>query len=263
MRKNLFTSYAMVAFAGCTLYSCTIYTDPYVVPEYRQKENYYDVTSKPNTPLLSKKQDLALGGNYGSGEKHHGGNLEAAYAITDHFALAANLCFTTNGSSNDNSRSVINNYELAGGYFRKLAPHAYFETYAGVGFGNAKNTHYTGMSTVKNNGFFLQPAFAVTSKDNSFQLAFFTKFNFKGYHIGDTTFAHDREPIVTHQMDILAKGNQFFWQPGISIRSGWKQCLFQLSYSSAINGSGRDLIYSNYDVSIGMLFRLNAGKRSH
>jgi hypothetical protein len=88
MKKN-FSFYSLAITTIVLLNSCypgPVY-DPVYIPESRQKENVYYVTSAPNTQLLSEKNDLGFNLMRSGGSRFSGVEGQASYLPSKHLGL--------------------------------------------------------------------------------------------------------------------------------------------------------------------------------
>src|SRR5436190_16003672 len=127
-----------------SLSSCVVggVSDPYIVSESRQKENFYYVPSAPNTPLHSQKNEWGFSLMRITDSKYSGADVQASYMAGKHVGIMGSYSF-----AGINSEFVkYDRFELGSGFVTQLSRNWHFETYAGFGNGKIKNTHHTGNS---------------------------------------------------------------------------------------------------------------------
>ena len=259
MKKNLFISFTFLVNAICLFTSCYVpITDPYVIPESRQKENIYYVPSGTNTQLLSEKNDFAFNVNRSANEEFSGVELQASYLPAKHIGIVAS--YSSAGSGSDD-KLKYHGFDGGVGYVTHLSKEWHFETYAGIGVGKIDNTHATGNSQVNFTRYFIQPAFAVSNIKKTVQLGFLSRFTGVNIKI-DTAFDNARELYSTTQaQSIYNNPFRVMWEPGIELQFGWKNFLFHTSYMLSANLSTPELHKANSNFSIGGSLRFNTSTK--
>jgi hypothetical protein len=148
------------------------------------------------------------------------------------------------------------------GYVLPFSEKWLFETYGGWGTGKIKNLHETGLSFVRSNHLFLQPAIAVSNKKKTTQFAFVSKFTRMNFVNIDTSFDTAREAFSISQFNTLHQHPvQVFWEPGIILRFGWQQFLFHSSFTVSTNLSSRDFSQGRSNLSLGMTMRFGRASK--
>jgi hypothetical protein len=253
MKKNILTILVVFPATMILLSSCYTYGGGTIVSEDRQKENLYYIPSAPNTQLLTEKNDFALGGSSSAGTKFSGGQGQVAYMAGTHIGLIGSYFYAKGNGDNFKYHSL----EGGLGYVTNLSKEWHFESYAGIGNGKINNFHATGVSTIKQVHYFIQPAIAVTNAKRTAQFAFVSKFS--GVHSRvDTSFNTSFEPFSTRQVTALyEKPFQVMWEPGIEFRVGWKNFLFHTGFSLSADLTNPDLHKANNIFSIGGSLRFN------
>ncbi len=239
------------------LVSCAIpIYDPFSVPRDRQVKNRYYAPTVQNVPLLTNKNDIAVNLTWSGGDQHTAASVQGAYMVTKNIGLIGGYI-----SGKDTREEIMsfNKFEFGGGYAQKISESLQFETYAGVGAGSFDNTHFTGSSTIKNSSFFVQPTIALTDSKGNFKLVFVSKFSSNNFNVTDTTFRTDRESISAEQLQKLHYSSRhLIWEPGIFMRFGWKNLMFQTSYTHVTNLTDDKLFMVKNSVSLGIHVRFNA-----
>ncbi len=235
-------------------------SDPYIIPESRQKENLYYVPSAPNTPLHSKKGDMNFSLMRTAGSKNSGGEVQTAFMPANHVGIIGSYSYA--GSSNSNSGNTdyikYNRFELGSGFVTHLAKNLHFETYAGFGNGKISNTHATGTSRINLTHFFVQPAIAISDEKKNIQFGFVSKFAGVNLKVIDTLFNTNREPFSTSQLKSLYdQPFHIVWEPGFIFRFGWKNIQFHTGYSFSADFTNPDLYKANGNFSMGLCLRFN------
>lgn len=240
---------------------CTPYptAGPDLVPEWRQKENVYYVPSSPNTQLLTEKNDIGFDVLASAGESFSGVEMQASYLPAKHVGIVA----AYSSGKNDAGEVFMRYHNVEGGvgYITKLSGGWHFETYGGVGTGKVDNNHASGTSKTNLTNFFIQPAFVISNQKKTLQFGIVSKFSGVNFKV-DTAFDNAREPFNTRQ--VISLTDQPFhvmWEPGLVLRIGWKNFMFQTSYSGSADLTNSDLHRSTNNFSIGGALRLNASKK--
>jgi hypothetical protein len=206
-----------------------------------------------NVPVLVNKGDSKLSAaistnlskkhvtNNTLGEsKNRGFDLQAAYALSNHFALAANY-FNRNESNNGNKdvgrrdSSVINYerklIELAAGYFTVLDADqlVMFQVFGGVGKGrfsftdigqDANSIHYNRYHVAGVKKYYFQPALILRSRGN-FAASFSSRFSFIKF--GNIKTDYTPIELSNYKLDSLTYGTRNFWEPAFTNTFGFKQ----------------------------------------
>ena len=261
MKNNFSFDVLAICAAIVLLNSCypgPVY-DPDYIPESRQKENVYYVTSIPNTQLLSEKNDLGFNLMRSGGSKFSGVECQASYLASKHVGLIGS--YSSAGTDGGQDYMRYHQFETGIGYITHLSKEWHFETYGGLGSGKINNTHATGSSTINLTHFFLQPAIAVSNKNKTAQFAFVSRF--AGVHFkADTAFDNDREQFsASHIKSLYDNPFHIMWEPGIVVRFGWQNFLFHTSYSVSADLTNSNLYRANGNFSIGASLRLNTSSK--
>jgi len=267
MKKTIFCfgmKWTQQYLAFSFISACTIFSlsscfggggvfDPYIVPESRQKENFYYVPSAPNTPLHSQKNELGFSLMRISDSKYSGADVQASYMAGKHIGIMGSY-----SSAGKTDFVKYNRFELGSGFVKQLSKNWYFEMYAGFGNGNIKNTHHTGISKLDLTHFFLQPAIAISNENKKVQFGFVSKFAAVKFNVTDTSFNTDREPFsITQLKSLYDQPFHVIWQPGFVFRLGWEKFQFHTGYSFSTDFTNPDLYKANGNFSLGFSLRFN------
>ena len=261
MKQNLLSYLCVIISSAACLSSCVTYPidDPYYVDAERQKENVYYIPTTPNTPLLSKSQDLNFTVGRSSNTKFTGVEAHAAFLPTDHLGIIASYSSLNNDYGSGGFMNY-NHFEGGAGYVKELSPIYHFEAYAGAGTGKIHNEHYTGSSNIGITNFFVQPTFAFTTKDKNIMLGFTSRIAGVHFNVQDTSFNTDRENFSGSQIGSLyTTPFHVMIEPGITVKAGWKNFMFQSSYFYSADLTNPDLyrVKGNFSIGIALRFNLN------
>lgn len=263
MKQKYFLSGWVCWMIGSSIFlsSCFYYgpvvPDPYIVSDYRQKENLYYIPSSPTTPLLTEKNDISMTATRLADTKFTGGEVQAAFMPGKKTGIMGSYF----SARNDAGYTKYNRFEVGAGYVKGFSKKLHFETYAGFGSGKISNIHYIGQSKLKATHFFIQPAFAVGNKKKTVQFSFVSRFEGVNFKVSDTTFNNDREPFTTSQIKSLYdQPFHVMWQPGFVFKLGWKKILFHSGYSYSSDLTNPDLHRATGNFSLGIILRLNTSE---
>ncbi len=263
MRNNNYLLSQLLIYCACILafssccQPCGV-QNPDVIPETRQKENFYYVPSSVNSPLLNTKHDLSLSLQRSASPMHSGVEIQGAFLPGKHIGMITS--YSGGGNKKDDDLSY-RKFEMGAGYLLPAGKYWHFEMYAGYGVGKIDNQHATGASIIKSNYFFVQPAMAVSNEQQTVQFGFVSKLISNHFNIGFPAFDIDKEPFSATQIRTLQEQpNHIFWEPGIVFRFGWRHFLFHTGYSSSTHLTNSDLHRSKGNFSMGMYLNFNTGK---
>ncbi|MEI7735050.1 MAG: hypothetical protein WCI49_06260 [Ferruginibacter sp.] len=245
--------------------------------------------SAHNAPAFTKKGDSKLAFNYSINAadntvkdsipvkaKAGGYDLQAAYAITNHWAIQLNYAHRTERNTGDFNNgyndSVVINYtrnltEIGIGFFHALNENknSFFQVYGGIGFGKSGftdngreyntgyRTRFHNMDVVK---VFVQPAFTVRGKRN-FAATLSSRHSviyFKNIRTDYTATELDN-----FKLDSLSYRPRLFWEPSMVNTFGCKglpgiQFEFQAGFAFLV--SRRFVDARTFNFSAGLLFDL-------
>ena len=237
-----------------------------------------------NVPVFIKKNDSKIAFNYSVNAdlrasddddiNNSGLDLQAAYAVTNHFALQANYVHRTErdrqyGISSISDSGVLryhrNLTEFGVGYFSPLDVNkqAVFQVFAGVGFGkfsftdigrDQSNNHYNYFHQMDVSKIYIQPAFTVRSKKN-FAASLSSRFSLLRFHNIQTNYpAYE---LDLYKLDSIGNRTHVFWEPAIINTFGFKQLpgiQFEFQGGLALLQSRQFIDYRSFNFSAGILF---------
>lgn len=232
---------------------------PVIISEPRQKKNYYYIPTSVNAPMLVEKNSLSssIQGSFGS---HPAAlELQAAYVPISHLGLV------TSFSSGGKIAGDLEYHRIAAGagYIGSFNKYWHAEIYGGYTAGKINNRHSTGSSSIRNNGFFLQPTFFYYNEKKNIQLGLAGRLTGNHFNIVSASFLSDLEPYTKNQFDLMAnKPFQLFFEPAIIFRFGWNNFLFHTSFSYASNLTTPDLNYPSANFSLGAYLKFNTAMKT-
>jgi hypothetical protein len=215
----------------------------------------YYAPNGQNVPLFKEKGEIQVSaGSAGSGEGG-GANVMAAYAPGQHVGVILNS-YIASGSNDDNGADG-RGYVLEGGagYFTPINDFLVFEAYAGLGGGNIRNNYADNSSSdVKFIRPYIQPAIGVSTDYVDFAIASrFAMANYTGINrngtITDSTNIAQLSYLDNHS-------TVMFWEPGVTIRGGWKYVKVQFQYVWSVPFTDTQMNRDNHNASLGLFFTL-------
>jgi hypothetical protein len=231
--------------------------------------HYYYIPPTQNIPLFTEKKEIRATASLGGGDEINTFDLQAAYAITNRFAVMSNFMHGNGGSSSDGGKG---NYIDAGfGYYKPLEKHLIFEIYGGMGFCNQQHSYgeSSGGTTIsKGNAdlsytkIFLQNSVGVTTKILDIALTnrcSFIAFNKIKNRIDTLHFEY-------FYLDTIAKNKKsVLLEPSLTLRAGWKRIKLQVQFIYAANLSHPNLRFEDSKPSIGItyMFPERFGRKKH
>ncbi len=118
-----------------------------------------------NTPLLNGKGKIQANLNAGAS----GLDPQLAYAFTDEIGIMLNGSFVNNTSDSTENFWKHIFVELGTGFYTKIKNAGRFETYGGIGYGNAQSAYsselFKAYTDVNFSRIFLQPALGMSTKN--------------------------------------------------------------------------------------------------
>lgn len=223
--------------------------------------HYYYVPVAQNVPLFKEKKEfrtsVILSKQYDdfTDDEISMTDIQAAYAVTDHFAVLSNYMSARGDNPKFTNEIGKGSYfDMMAGYYRALGRHSVFELYGGVGGSNQQHKYGVfGSSDLKFNKLIIQPSIGFTF--SGFDIAFTS--GFSRLHFSTVTNNIDPSDVEYFKVaDISNRRNSMLFEPSMTIRLGWKyvKFQFQLIYSQNINNP--QLQFQNGKASFGMSFSL-------
>lgn len=218
---------------------------------------YYAPITK-NIPLFKEKNEYRASFDFGMTDEMYTTDFQAAYSITDHFAVSTSLMFGRGGGDTTNFGEGTY-YDFALGYYKPLRIHGVFEIFGGIGKSSQHHVYVKSTSTYSGSysdlgytSIFIQPSIGLTL--NGFDIAFTSGFSRVNFHrIVDNTSTYDEEnksvlsQISNHKSSIL-------FEPAVTIRVGWKYVKLELQGIHPINLSHSYLPFDDKKIIIGLQF---------
>lgn len=209
------------------------------------------IPNTTNAPLFGQKGELMVAAFGGT----NGYDAQFAYAPTDHFVLMANGSYQSKSADSNDLKNYHKHLfgEIGAGYYTKWGERARFECFGGYGFGQAETgynytffTHNSGLVKGLYERYFIQTDLGITS---TFDVVT-SGVCLKGSYVNFFKFTSGTE--VFHE-----SRSNFYFEPAVFIRAGWKYIKFQFQFGGSILASE----YSAFDhqpfmMSAGLVFNI-------
>ena len=202
--------------------------------------HYHYATNTNNVPLLKEARQGKINMAYFAADEVDGFEFKSSYATGKHVGVMANI--TAGGGKEGDSHIEDDRgsgYYMEGGigWFTPIQNSGLiFETYAGVGTGSIKNhyapSEHTQTSFTK---YFLQPAFGYSTK--GFEVAFSSKISAVHLRVNPgTVISIGANPQDYMDIQYLkAHPTSIIWEPGLTLRGGFKNMLVSLDLTVSQN----------------------------
>jgi hypothetical protein len=204
-----------------------------------------------NTPLFHEEKQTRISAGPG--------NVQAAYAITDHVGIMGNIFWEKYEKDNkDNSGNLI---EVGAGYFTPILPDMIFETYGGIGLGKISfdETLNAGQNNTRKRNYdvngmrwFIQPGIGYANP--YFEAAFTPRFSFVSFS-NFSSSGYTAEEIEKENLDKNTIENTMwmFVEPAITLRGGYKWIKLQAQYGVTLKANGADLNHGDDFFNISLI----------
>jgi hypothetical protein len=224
--------------------------------------HYYYVQNTHNVPLFKERNEARISGSLAGGDKTESIEIQGAYSVTDHVAIAVNAMSTTGGSVADHDYGRGKYFDAALGYFQPISNWMVLEMYGGVGKGVQKHEYsynydyQDGWSRLSYNKIYLQPSYGLTLLDY-FDVAVSTRVGLLSYY----DISYDIENTYeTMDMEKLDDRLHIMFEPALTLRGGWKYFKIQTQVAYVETWNRTDLgMVEEIHVSAGLYISL--GKR--
>jgi hypothetical protein len=225
--------------------------------------HYYYTPNSNNIPMFQEKNDLRLsiGTGGGSLSSLKTMQVQGAYSVTDHWALASNFMSVREGSKDEDTSSSWAKgkyFEGAIGYYRSIHPKGVFEVFAGFGSSNQHhqyeyNSYNGGTSDLSFSKVFIQPSVGFTFKYFDIGLA---------ARISSLSFNKINDQMVQQHGEydelqaIMQNRNSILLEPGLVMRTGWEYVKLQFQFGLCQNLSHPNLEFKNENMSLSLYLTL-------
>ncbi|MFM9985066.1 MAG: hypothetical protein ACKVOK_07510, partial [Flavobacteriales bacterium] len=244
MKRSAFVILLLIALSGC--------------------KHYYYAPTTQNVPLFKEKNEFRATISSGGGDETSTTDFQAAYSITNKFGVIANFMTAEGGDESSDNRGEGRYFEAGFGYYKPFYDYGVFEVFVGVGRGhqrhyyedtnygwNSSTTIYSGMAEMSLTRIFLQPSIGITLRGLDFAFTpAISRISFD--RIVNKIDTSDQNYFSVNNLSLLR--NSYLFEPGLTIRFGWKYVKLQLQYLSIQNLSHRNLDFERTKLSVGLTF---------
>ena len=216
----------------------------------------YYIPRTLNVPLFKEKNEfrafVAASDVFPKGGGISTTEIQAAYSITNKFAIMANYMSAIGGNKSTFEWGKGTYMDAAFGYYKSIKNHGVFEVFGGVGsskqyheysYGDEGKRGTSELSFIK---YFIQPSIGLTH--SGVDIAFTSKLsNISFYNIKIDINESDVEEISKNRNSIL-------FEPAITIRGGWKYVKLQMQILVSRNLTNPNLNFEKGGVNFGLSF---------
>lgn len=224
--------------------------------------NYY-VPNSQNIPIMQSKHQTNLGIGFNGSEYTKGFEIQAAHAITNHFAIQVNGDWVKKAENSylddapEDLKVKGQMLEIGAGYFKNLSSNFVFETYGLFCFGKMElenNSSGIDNFSAKFNRFGIQPSLSYTRKH------FSTSLSSRLFHLKYKDINGNSSSGYFDPNDL--KTNNAYWllEPAITIQFGWENLKLQLQYVYSHNLTNPSFEQEREIFSLGLKLNLKPNK---
>jgi hypothetical protein len=216
--------------------------------------HYYYTPNSNNVPILKEAGDVRFVGAISSSENSEAVEAQSAVAFTDHIAGMVNFLTSTD---NIDVKSTFT--EAAVGYYLPLSEErtVIFETYGGAGFGGITNLYSSGFSKVGVTRFFIQPSIGYSDAKGIFEAAVSSRVSYVNINVKNKSLVQNADYFDNSQLEaIQANGKNFYWEPSLVLRLGYKVVMAQFQYTMSLPFRMQRYETENTLASLGLIFSL-------
>jgi hypothetical protein len=205
--------------------------------------SYYYIPTMQNVMLFKDKNEIRASAGI---DEYEMSCFQGGYSITNHFGTQLEYM-----SRRENDDFLV---EGGVGYYFRFREYLAFEAFGGFGHGVIDRKNH--ILTLGFNRVYLQPTLGFVS--NYFDLVFTPRFSKVDYSL-DIKEDMSKPYAYTYDIYNMDKHSYYFFEPGITIRLGYKYFKVQYQYISA-NKQNRDILKyldTNHSVSVILIIPLN------
>lgn len=232
--------------------------------------HYYYMPNIQNVPLFKEKNEFRILGALSTGEYIEAVEVQSAYSITNKFAVMGNFMSASGSYSSSSNSGSGSHGEVGFGYYKSLNKCFVFETYGGLGISSqhhnysiknynggsgAPNYNYNNTPSVVSSTYtsnlkymkaFIQPSIGLSLNAFDFILS---------SRIGYLSFYDINNPGRMQEVrDIEETRDMFLFEPGATIRLGWKFVKVQAQATVQLNNKENLINTEQLALSIGLYF---------
>jgi len=228
--------------------------------------HYYYLSNVQNIPMFREKKEYRFSVNAGGGDQASSSDINAAYSITNKFAIMFNYMQVKAGNEKGNTNfASAKYYEAAFGYYKPLNKYFVFETY--IGLANCKQHHQysesdlwsgsnyiIGTSDLIFTKFFIQPSIGAHWK--AFDCIVSTRLTNLNFTQITNNISQSSSEFAN--LNLIEKNrNTFLTETSLTIRVGFKNLKLQMQGQGVSNLTHTDLKFINSQSSIGLIMNFS------
>jgi hypothetical protein len=217
--------------------------------------HYYYIQPTHNVPLFKEKDEFRASISFGKGDETSTVDMQAAYAISDKFALMTNymLAWGEGGYIDSLDMGKGQYIDAAFGYFKPIGKHGVFEIFQGLGSSQQHHEYFfEGTSDLSFTKVFIQPSIGLTY--NAIDVAFTSGFsNINFYKVNNQITNPNGSEYAS--VDLISKNkNAFLFEPSLTLRGGKNRVKLQVQAGFSQNLSNTNLAFETFKLSGGITF---------
>ena len=228
--------------------------------------HYYYMPAVKNVPLFKEKNEYRLSGALATSQEIDAKEIQAAYSISNRFAIMANYMNANGGDLNSNNWGKGQYLEGAFGYYNNYQKNKVFQVFAGMGIGNQQHKYQEssysfmgsgaiyydiGSSDLSFRKYFIQPSIGYTNK--IVDIAFTSGLGMLSFYNINNNIQSDRQPYL--DLDAIEKNrNRFLLENALTLRLGWNYVKVQFQLQTSHQLGKPSLKFEQGAASIGLSF---------
>jgi len=212
----------------------------------------YYAPNSANVPLFSKKNEIAASANF----MDNGVDWQGAYAITNNILVSGNAAFFKKEEDTLSPWGRGKFLELGGGYYRPLYEKLSLGATALIALGDTEN-HYP-PSKIEGSFFRCGVQPYVGFRTKFFETALSARFVWLDYYRAKGDLIYDNQDQVQY---LNALPTQFFFEPSLVLRFGYKYIFFQMQGIQSFNLTSSHFPYDDGTLTLGLHVKYPFGKK--
>ncbi len=228
--------------------------------------HYYYMPAVKNVPLFKEKNEYRLSGALATSQEIDAKEIQAAYSISNRFAIMTNYMNASGGNLNSNDWGKGQYLEGAFGYYNNYKKNKVFQVFAGMGIGNQQHKYQEssysfmgrgaiyydiGSSDLSFRKYFIQPSIGYTNK--IVDIAFTSGLGMLSFYNINNNIQSDRQPYL--DLDAIAKNrNRFQLENALTLRLGWNYVKVQFQLQTSHQLAKPSLKFEQGAASMGLSF---------
>jgi hypothetical protein len=228
--------------------------------------HHYYMPAVKNVPLFKEKNEYRLSGSLSTSQEIEASELQAAYSVTNRFAVMANYMNASGGNLKSNDWGKGQYIEGAFGYYKHYKKNKVFQVFAGMGigkqqhkyaessyslFGGGTSYYDIGSSDLSFRKYFIQPSIGYSNKIVDF--AFTSGLGMLSFYTVNNNIKSDEQPYL--DVDAIAKNrNRVLLENALTLRLGWNYVKVQFQFQTSHQLGKPSLKFEEGGASMGLSF---------